>query len=94
VDRIKQLGGTLPLLGELQPLARQLFVALLALFVPATVREPPAFRRVCAESLRLAVQRLNTARPIAGGEEIYCHGDLHHLVPFAWKISALVSFAL
>ena len=42
--RAKQLGGTLPLLGELQPLMRQLFVAPLAFFVPAAIRELPAFR--------------------------------------------------
>jgi hypothetical protein len=72
---------------------RQLFVAPLGLVVPATVRELSAFRRVCAESLRLAVQRLNTARPIAGGEEIHCHGDLHHFVTFR-EFSALVAFAL
>jgi hypothetical protein len=94
VDRIKQLGGTLPLLGELQPLARQLFVALLALFVPATVRELPAFRRVRTESFRLAVQGLNPAGPIAGGDEIHGHGDLHHFVTLRFEFSALVALAL
>src|SRR5262249_4654285 len=75
------LSGTLPLLRELQPVTRQLLVALLAFFVPATVRELPAFRRVHTESFRLAVRRLNLVRPIAGGEEIDGHGDLHHLPP-------------
>jgi hypothetical protein len=34
----KQLGGTLPLLGEFEPLMRQFFVAPLAFFLPATAR--------------------------------------------------------
>src|SRR5262249_38593157 len=34
----KQLGGALPLLGEFEPLMRQLFVAPLAFFLPATAR--------------------------------------------------------
>jgi hypothetical protein len=48
--------------------------------MPATVGELSAFRRVRAESVRLAVRPLNPARPIAGGEEINGHGDLHHFV--------------
>jgi hypothetical protein len=35
VDCITQLGGTLTLLGEFEPIARQLFVAPFAFFVPA-----------------------------------------------------------
>jgi hypothetical protein len=37
-DRLRQLGRTLPLLGEFEPLMRQLFVAPLAFFLPATAR--------------------------------------------------------
>src|SRR5207245_8408873 len=75
--RAKQLGAALPLLGELQPLMRQLFVATLAFFVPAAVRELPAFRRVRTESFRPRVRRF-TLQAIAGCEEIHRHGDLHH----------------
>src|SRR5262245_60237761 len=58
---------------------RQLFVAPLAFFVPAAVRELPAFRRVRTESFRPRVRGL-TLQGIAGGEEIDCHGDLHHSI--------------
>ena len=75
-------------------MARQLFVALLAFFMPATVRELPAFRRVRTESFRPAVRRLGLARPMAGGEEIHGHGDLHHLSPVNWKFSVVVALAL
>src|SRR6516162_6582143 len=76
---LHQLGGTLTLLGELEPIARQLFVTPFAFFLPATIGELSAFCRVRTESFRLAVRRLNPARPIAGGGEIHGHGDLHHL---------------
>src|SRR5262245_16486367 len=56
---------------------RQLFVAPLAFFVPAAVRELPAFRRMRTESFRPRVGRL-ALRAIAGCEEIHGHGDLHH----------------
>src|SRR5262244_1889109 len=63
------LCATLPLLGELQPLVRQLFVAPLAFLVPA-VRELSVFFRVRSTPLV-------PDRAIAGCEEIYRHGDLH-----------------
>jgi hypothetical protein len=47
---------------------------------------------VRAESLRFAVRSL--ARPIAGGEEIHGHGDLHHLPPVNRKLGTVVAFAL
>ena len=53
VDCITQLGGTLTLLGELEPIARQLFVAPFAFFLPATIGKLSAFWRT--ESFRLAV---------------------------------------
>src|SRR5262249_21365944 len=90
--RAKRLGGTLPLFGELQPLMRQLFVAPLAFFVPAAVRELPAFRRVGTESFRPRVREL-TFQVIAGGEEIYCHGDLHHF-PYSMQASEILAFEL
>jgi hypothetical protein len=68
--RAKPLGGTLPLLGELQPLMRQLFVAPLAFFVPAAVREVAAFRRVRTESFRPRIRGL-TLQAIAGCEESF-----------------------
>jgi hypothetical protein len=37
LDCITQLGGTLTLLGELEPIARQLFVAPFAFFLPVTI---------------------------------------------------------
>ena len=80
-----QLGGTLTLLGELEPTARQLFVAPFAFFLPATIGKLSAFCRLRTESFRLAVRRLNLARPIVGGEEIHGHDDLHHLPPVHWK---------
>ena len=71
MDCITQLGGTLPLLGELQPLVRQLFVASLAFFVPA-VGEILVFFRVRSS-------RLVPDRAIANCQEIYRHGALHPL---------------
>src|SRR5262245_59063796 len=67
------LCATLPLLGELQPLVRQLFVATLAFLVPA-VRELSVLDRVRAGLLRL---RLTQDRAIAGRWGIHRHGDLH-----------------
>src|SRR5262245_22194900 len=74
--RAKRLGGTLPLLGELQPLMGELFVAPLAFFLPAADRELAAFCRVRTEPFRPRIRGL-TLQAIAGCEEIYCHGDLH-----------------
>jgi hypothetical protein len=88
----KQLGRTLPLLGEFQPLMRQFFVAPLAFFLPATARELSAFCRVRTQSFRPRVRRL-TFQAIAGGEEIHCHRDLHHF-PSCMQASALLAFAL
>jgi hypothetical protein len=79
------LGGTLTLLGELEPIARQLFVAPFAFFLPATIGKLSAFCRLRTESFRLAVRRLNLARPITGGEQIHGHDDLRHLPPVHWK---------
>jgi hypothetical protein len=84
---------TLTLLGELEPIARQLFVAPFAFFLPATIGKLSAFCRVRTESFRLAVRRLNLARPIAGGEEIHSHSDLHHLPPCPRQISTVVTLA-
>src|SRR5215471_9558577 len=94
LDCITKLGGTLTLLGELEPIARQLFVAPFAFFLPATIGKLSAFCRVRTESFRLAVRRLTLARPIAGGEEIHGHGDLHHLPPVDSKRSAVAALAL
>src|SRR5262249_45503269 len=67
------LCATLPLLGELEPLVRQLFVAPLAFLVPA-VRELAVLSRVRAGLLCL---RLTPDRASAGCGEIHRHGDLH-----------------
>ena len=93
LDCITQLGGTLTLLGELEPIARQLFVAPFAFFLPATIGKLSTFCRVRTESFRLAVRRLNLARRIAGGEEIHGHGDLHHFPPCPLEISTVVTLA-
>ena len=65
------LSATLPLLGELQPLVRELFVAPLAFLVPA-VRERSVLDRVHAGLLR---PRLTPDRASAGC--VHRHGDLH-----------------
>jgi len=65
------LCATLPLLGELQPLVRQLFVAPLAFLVPA-VRELSILSRVRTGLFR---PRLTPDRAIAGCGEIHRHGD-------------------
>src|SRR5262249_4479458 len=70
--RARQLDAALPLLGKLQPLMRQLFVAPLAFLVPA-VRELSVLDRVRAGLLCL---RLTPDQAIAGCEEIHCHGNL------------------
>ena len=62
------LCATPPLLGELQPLVRQLFVAPLAFLVPA-VRELSILSRVRTGLFR---PRLT---PFAGCGEIHRHGD-------------------
>src|SRR5215813_9657367 len=74
------LCATLPLLGELQPLVRQLFVAALAFLVPA-VRELSVLDRVRAGLLRL---RLTPDRAIAGCWGIHRHSDLH--LPLVWSV--------
>src|SRR5262245_59038758 len=67
------LCAALPLLGELQPLVRQLFVAPLAFLVPA-VRELSVLDRVRAGLFR---PRLTPDRTIVGCGQIHRHGDLH-----------------
>src|SRR6516165_401429 len=74
------LSATLPLLGELQPLVRELFVAPLAFLVPA-VRELSVLSRVRAG---LLCPRLTPDRAIAGCGEIHRHGDLH--LPLDWSV--------
>ena len=74
------LSATLPLLGELQPLVRELFVAPLAFLVPA-VRELSVLSRVRAG---LLCPRLTPDRAIAGCGEIHRHGDLH--LPMGWSL--------
>ena len=74
------LSATLPLLGELEPLVRQLFVAPLAFVVPA-VRELAVLSRVRAGLLCL---RLTPHRASAGCGEIHRHGDLH--LPLDWSV--------
>src|SRR5262249_46927246 len=69
---VRRLCATLPLLGELQPLVRQLFVATLAFLVPA-VRELSVLRHVRA---RLLCPRLMADRAITGCGEIHRHTDL------------------
>jgi hypothetical protein len=71
--RARQLDAALPLLGELQPLVRQLLVATLAFLVPA-VRELSVLSRV---RTGLFCPRLTPDRAIAGCGEIHCHDDLH-----------------
>src|SRR5215813_10394814 len=67
------LCATLPLLGELEPLVRQLFVAPLAFLVPAG-RELSVLSRVRAGLLCL---RLTPDRASTGCGETHRHGDLH-----------------
>jgi hypothetical protein len=81
------LCAALPLLGELQPLVRQLFVAPLAFLVPA-VRELLVLDRVRAGLFR---PRLTPDRAIVGCGQIR-HGDLH-LPPYGTDLSAIVAFA-
>jgi hypothetical protein len=66
---VRRLCATLSLLGELQPLARKLFVAPLAFFVPA-VGEILVF-------FRARSSRLVPGRAAARCEEVRRHGDLH-----------------
>jgi hypothetical protein len=87
--RARQLDAALPLLGELQPLVRQLFVAALAFLVPA-VRELSVLDRVRAGLFR---PRLTPDRAIAGCGDIHRHGDLH-LPPYVTDVSAIVASAL
>jgi hypothetical protein len=81
-----------PLLGEFEPLVRQLFVAPLAFFVPATGRELSAFCGVRTQSFGPRVRGL-TFQMIAGCYEIHRHGDLHHF-PSRIQASAIRAFAL
>ena len=73
---------TLGLLGELQPLARQFFVAPCALIVPA-VRGLPAFCRMRADAFGPHVEMAATDRAIPGAQRkysfslpmVFCYGD-------------------
>jgi hypothetical protein len=56
-----QLGGTLTLLGELKPIARQLFVAPFAFFLQQRLASSRHSGRLRTESFRLAIRRLNLA---------------------------------
>ena len=76
------LCATLPLLGELQPLVRQLFVAALAFLVPA-VRELSVLSRSRVRT-GLFRPRLTPDRAIAGCGGIHRHGDLH--LPLDWSV--------
>src|SRR5262245_25970467 len=64
---------------------RQLFVAPLAFFLPAAVRELLAFRRVGTESFRPRVREL-TLQAIVGCEEIHCHGAISTTSHLACKL--------
>src|SRR5262249_7045760 len=77
----RRLSATLPLLGKLPPLVRQLFVAPLAFLVPA-VRELSVLDRVRAGLLRPLLTR---DRATAGCVAIHRHGDLH-LPVIAWTV--------
>src|SRR5262245_64987512 len=74
------LCATLPLLGERQPLVRQLLVAPLAFLVPA-VRELSVLARVRAG---LFCRRLMPDPAIARCGGIHRHGDLH--LPLDWSV--------
>ena len=83
-QNLSALHATLPLLGQLQPLVRKLFVAPLAFLVP-TVGEILVFAR--ARSFRLV-----PGRTAARCAEVYRHGDLH--LPLSiLKTSAIVALA-
>src|SRR5262245_33992206 len=84
------LCATLPLLGELQPLVRQLFVATLAFLVPA-VRELSVLSRSRVRT-RLFCPRLTPDRAIAGCGEIHRHGDSPPSTMVGER-SAIVAFA-
>src|SRR5262245_22814883 len=76
------LCAALPLLGELQPLVRQLFVAALAFLVPA-VRELSVLS--CSRvRTGLFCPRLTPDQAIAGCGGIHRHGDLH--LPLDWSV--------
>ena len=77
------LSATLPLLGELQPLVRELFVAPLAFLVPA-VGKIFAFFRVRGS-------RLVPGRAAARCGEVYRHGDLHLLLTLGRLVRSLRS---
>jgi hypothetical protein len=78
---LSALYATLPLLGQLQPLVRKLFVAPLAFLVPA-VGEILVFFR--ARSFRLVPGRAATRC-----EEVRRHGDLHLPLTF-WSLVRLL----
>jgi hypothetical protein len=70
---LSALCATLPLLGELQPLVRKLFIAPLAFLVPA-VRKISVLYHV---RTGLLCPRLKPDRAITRCGEIHRHGDLH-----------------